>query len=237
MQRGEEAGGGGGGRQYRGCGLNSTASAKKEGCEILDPRRWEPRGSCGQRRAWTQVLTGALWWQLWGRQTGSGYPQQVRGLCLSRWGTHEGRRGLGSLDPEEGLDLCGPDHSCSSLHSDSHLQGQCHCRLFSDPHVPHTTTPRLEGGSGSSSNSGKTPHVSGEKPAPSLISTQAVNFLFLFHETVPIITKNMKTTTTPAGRHSCRYVCAGVSPSCPPWVCGVCTWVYTKSHSGNEIHV
>lgn len=41
VQRGEKAGGGGWGgrgRQYRGCGLNSTASDKKEGCEILDPR-------------------------------------------------------------------------------------------------------------------------------------------------------------------------------------------------------
>lgn len=189
------------------------------------------------------MLTGALWWQLWGRQTGSGYPQQVRGLCLSRWGTHARRRGLGSLDPEEGLEgcfwtVCGPDHRAAQV---SIVTPICRvsvtaARPFSDPHVPHTTTLRLEGGSGPSSDSGETPHGSGEKPTPPLISTQAVNFLFLFHETVPIITKNMK-TTTPTGRHSCRYVCAGVSPSRSPWVCDMCTWVYTKSHSGNEILV
>ncbi|MXQ83830.1 hypothetical protein E5288_WYG002463 [Bos mutus] len=54
-----------------------------------------------------------------------------------------------------------------------------------------------------------TPLPRGWKVALAPARTQAVNFLFLFHETVPIITKNMKTTTTPAGRHSCRYVPSG----------------------------
>ena len=39
---------------------------------------------------------------------------------MSRWGTHDWRRGLGSLDPEEGLEgcfwtMCGPDHRAAQV--------------------------------------------------------------------------------------------------------------------------
>lgn len=52
-----------------------------------------------------------------GKADGAGIPSRS---CLSRWGTHEGRRGLGSLDPEERLEgcfwtMCGPDHRAAQV--------------------------------------------------------------------------------------------------------------------------
>lgn len=107
-----------GGRQYRGYGLNSMASAKKEGCEILDPREVGSlggavgRGGVGLRCS--RAPSGGSFGE--GR-LGAGIPSRS---CLSRWGTHEGRRGLGSLDPEERLEdcfwtMCGPDHRAAQV--------------------------------------------------------------------------------------------------------------------------
>lgn len=69
----------GGGRQYRGCGLNSTASAKKEGCEILDPREvgasgelWAEEGlDSGAHRLPLVAALGKADWE-WVHQAGQG---------------------------------------------------------------------------------------------------------------------------------------------------------------------
>ena len=150
------------------------------------PGRWDPGGLWAEEGAGPgsgahrRPLLAAA-----GRTDGGG--RQALRIVLVQVGAQEGRSGLGSPNPEEGLGGCSWDRvgqtagGCSSCLSDARSQGQGHSRLSSDPPLlpplpsptPPPTALRLEGGSGPSTDSCKTPHVSEAKPAPHLlISTQ-----------------------------------------------------------------